>query len=1586
MAWPLSQDFNEAIQNPSSAFTDADLKGGKVTTTALGVPLPRSGNYADVYQITGKDGRSWAIKCFTRAVAPDLKDRYAAIAKHLAEVNLPFNVGFEFLPDGVRVKGKAYPAVKMQWVEGQAINTFVKENLNKATLLEAMLSLWVRLCRRLRETGMAHADLQHGNVILVPSDNGKLGLKLVDYDGMFVPALVGKPTGEAGHASYQHPERILTNNYSADLDRFPHLVVATALRALLVGGKAMWDKYDTGDNLLFTAKDFTNPAQSKAMREVWDTGDPFAVGLLSHLVIACSKPLAQTPWLDTLMPEGRPPVLMPSQERQAMQLLGIPVQGSVPSAPPVGPPPRQPATAGAAWGAPPPRPPATGTQPMPAYVAPDLGFDPQSPRLKKKTSGAGLYGAIAAGVLAAIGIGVGIVAFGGKKKDDGIVNNNNNNPASSTAVPVDPNPNPKPSTDPNPKLPVDPVDPMPKSPVDPVDPMPKPPVEPVKTPVDPMPKPGAGKVLWSVPSNFGAKPAFSFDGMKLLVPTTAGPVQVLETAKGTTVQTFREFTAPKQPLVIPQPTDKAISLDAEGTFVPWDTATAKAVGKILTKGPAGTVTSLQTENTGRYVLAATATKFEVIDLDESKALLTGDATATFLSADGKEVLALDTKGELSLLPAAGGKGTVITPGDGIAVAELLAWSPAKKFAAVRAKSGGVVVLDTATGTVLKKFEDTPGVCDFNADGSRFVIAGETGLETYNTATWESAGKIASAAARTATFILFSPDGNIVCLGQAGNSLAAFSLTGAAPMPVVRMPAADKGDPLVSIVTMTGATETTGVGGTGIKDTVVDADYKRMAFTDGRIIRVMNLNPKSEAYRIPLAPGTVVTKLWFTLANTLVVTLKRGEFHELQIYSAATGKPERVLDTTSSRDLIISFAVSTAGTHAAAARINGDVTLYDLATGKALGTIHPHSGKDPAPDNKIVSVFLGNPCTKILVARADRAQLYKIDNLALFTYFPPGGTCVVEDVTDDLEWVAFRKPSPSGPGKTRFTFKHLGEKWKESKGFVDVANGMDSETRFRFLGPDGSRGVTVGSVTIQLLDTVTGAPLFRAIDFGPHVHAANPTPGRKTIAFGGEATAALYAPKGFDPISVVKAPVIGVAGRKPVPDDEALKKAETNIREVYKDLFVKKLPADRRKLGEILLRAGTETKNDDVAKYWLLRESQAIATELADSQMGAKAIDWLETEYDVDGTVLRIALLEKIGSVTAKTDVLKALADTCSEMVEDLAEKGEFDKAIKLGSVGIAALTRANLQTSPQGRDLELRQSQIRKQKDAFEPVKAALDVLKTKADDPAANLTLGKYRCYVQGRWTEGLVNLAVSSDDALKKAAALDVNADAEATLLKKAESWWAFAQTQPDTDRAGPLSRARYWYAKFIAGGAVGLEKATAESRLSFTSGGTDYKAGLILEVLPSGGAKSLGAKKSVKVTPVAEITAADYKVLPGNVIGVKLNGIIVPPTAGRYKITLEGRAKSQLKLFAKPDEKMLINILDPDIATAKRDSIVVLPNKPVAFYMEALLATSGASAVPVHSFTLKWLRPGSKTEEPIPPDVFFHKKSDELTLTEK
>jgi hypothetical protein len=306
MPWPVPQDFNEALQDPSIAFSDPDLKVGEAVCNTLGLPVPRSGNFADVYELNGADGKKWAVKCFTREM-PGLHDRYASLSEYLGMMDLPFMVGFSYLDEGVKIRGQWYPIVKMEWVEGQTLNQFVKEQANNPVVLDVLCQIWLKLAQRLREADMAHCDLQHGNILLVPGSKANaLAVRLIDYDGMLIPALAEKNSGEIGHPAYQHPQRLREGTYSPELDRFPHLVIYTALRALKVGGRALWDRYDNGDNLLFRQTDLSEPAKSKLFQELLGGTDAEVRQLAKVLKQAAESPLEQTPLLETALIVEKP--------------------------------------------------------------------------------------------------------------------------------------------------------------------------------------------------------------------------------------------------------------------------------------------------------------------------------------------------------------------------------------------------------------------------------------------------------------------------------------------------------------------------------------------------------------------------------------------------------------------------------------------------------------------------------------------------------------------------------------------------------------------------------------------------------------------------------------------------------------------------------------------------------------------------------------------------------------------------------------------------------------------------------------------------------------------------------------------------------------------------------------------------------------------------------------------------------------------------------------------------------------------------------------------------------------------------------
>jgi hypothetical protein len=326
MSWPVSQDYNEAIQNPATAFADAELCGGEAVRNALGLPMPCSGNFADVYQFVGASGARWALKCFTRQV-PGLQERYHKISKHLIDTRLPFTVDFKYLAQGIRIGEQWYPILKMQWVEGQLLNEFVRANVDRPGLLDGLALIWQRMARRLGEARIAHADLQHGNIILVPSSKSNaLAGKLIDYDGMWVPALATSNSGEVGHPNYQHPQRLRDEVYSAEVDRLPLLAIACALRCLAVAGRSLWDRHDNGDNLLFREADLARPCSSVLLQELWSLPDATAHALVGHLTLGLMGTLDRVPLLHELMSENRVTPLSAAQEEQVEALLGLSVR------------------------------------------------------------------------------------------------------------------------------------------------------------------------------------------------------------------------------------------------------------------------------------------------------------------------------------------------------------------------------------------------------------------------------------------------------------------------------------------------------------------------------------------------------------------------------------------------------------------------------------------------------------------------------------------------------------------------------------------------------------------------------------------------------------------------------------------------------------------------------------------------------------------------------------------------------------------------------------------------------------------------------------------------------------------------------------------------------------------------------------------------------------------------------------------------------------------------------------------------------------------------------------------------------------
>jgi len=325
MAWPQATDFAEAIQNLRVAFRDPDVRIGHAVMNAMGLPMSRTGNFAAVFEVRSpSDAQSWAVKCFTRHV-PGLQERYGHIDAHLRGHRLPFMVGFQYLPESVLVRGQWYPFLKMHWVDGLRLDEFLADCLTKPnykSTLRTLCGMWARMARMLREAEVGHGDLQHGNVMLVPVPGREAyNLKLIDYDGMYVPTLEGNPSGEVGHPAYQHPQRVTQGGYGLEVDRFSHLVIYTTLHCLIVGGRELWGQYYDGDRLLVGPPDLAKPENSLVFKRLWALPDEAARHLVGHLILAAKGPLEDVPPLDQLVIDFNVVGLTKAQQRQIEQLL-----------------------------------------------------------------------------------------------------------------------------------------------------------------------------------------------------------------------------------------------------------------------------------------------------------------------------------------------------------------------------------------------------------------------------------------------------------------------------------------------------------------------------------------------------------------------------------------------------------------------------------------------------------------------------------------------------------------------------------------------------------------------------------------------------------------------------------------------------------------------------------------------------------------------------------------------------------------------------------------------------------------------------------------------------------------------------------------------------------------------------------------------------------------------------------------------------------------------------------------------------------------------------------------------------------------
>jgi len=264
MNYPSISDYIEALRDAEDSLSE--LKDLRLVYDDQGHPIMSSGNFAVVFKMQAPTGQYHALKCFLRD-QEERSERYRLIAEELQYVQSTYLVEFRYLESELFVDvpntgGEEYPVLLMDWVDGIPLDQYLKTIINNGYEKDLLAYRFSLLARWLVTQPFAHGDLKPDNICV--RDDGSL--VLLDYDGMYVPALSGRKPLEQGSPHYRHPLRS-TLPFDEHIDDYSLSLILLSLRAIALE-RCLYYKYSSNEYLLFSEKDQMNPYTSPVFTEL----------------------------------------------------------------------------------------------------------------------------------------------------------------------------------------------------------------------------------------------------------------------------------------------------------------------------------------------------------------------------------------------------------------------------------------------------------------------------------------------------------------------------------------------------------------------------------------------------------------------------------------------------------------------------------------------------------------------------------------------------------------------------------------------------------------------------------------------------------------------------------------------------------------------------------------------------------------------------------------------------------------------------------------------------------------------------------------------------------------------------------------------------------------------------------------------------------------------------------------------------------------------------------------------------------------------------------------------------------------------
>ena len=177
-----------------------------------------------------------------------------------------------------------FPVLLMDWIEGETMETFIAENYTDSYEMSMLCYRFCKMAAWLRSQSFAHGDIKPDNIIVRPDGT----LTLVDYDGMFVPAMKGQKSPTIGTKNFSHPLRTI-DDFDETIDDFSLASIALSLKAISLDSSLL-QSYGASDRLLFSATDYLDLSKSMIFAALQGLlADVEARTLLSMFLLASAQ-------------------------------------------------------------------------------------------------------------------------------------------------------------------------------------------------------------------------------------------------------------------------------------------------------------------------------------------------------------------------------------------------------------------------------------------------------------------------------------------------------------------------------------------------------------------------------------------------------------------------------------------------------------------------------------------------------------------------------------------------------------------------------------------------------------------------------------------------------------------------------------------------------------------------------------------------------------------------------------------------------------------------------------------------------------------------------------------------------------------------------------------------------------------------------------------------------------------------------------------------------------------------------------------------------------------------------------------------